>query len=56
MVFHVEGEGNNRPMEEKIRALLVAAHPDVTQLPLDPPEDTFAASCGVCTDETYVGD
>jgi thiol-disulfide isomerase/thioredoxin len=56
IVFHVEGEGNNRPMEEKIRELLAATHPEVTQLPLDPPEDTFAPSCGVCTDETYVGD
>jgi thiol-disulfide isomerase/thioredoxin len=56
IVFHVEGEGNNRPMEEKIRELLASAHPEVTQLPLDPPENTFADSCGVCTDETYVGD
>jgi thiol-disulfide isomerase/thioredoxin len=56
IVLHVEGEGNNQPMEEKIRALLAPAHPEVTKLPLDPPEDTFAASCGVCTDETYVGD
>ena len=56
IVLHVEGEGNNRPMEEKIRALLVATHPEVTQIPLDSPENTFAPSCGVCTDETYVGD
>lgn len=56
IVLHIEGEGNNQPMEEKIRALLAPAHPEVTKLPLDPPEDTFAASCGVCTDETYVGD
>lgn len=56
VVFQVEGEGNNRPMEEKIRELLAAAHPEVTQLPLDPPENTFATSCGVCTEETYVGD
>jgi len=56
IVLHVEGEGNNRPVEEKIRQLLAAAHPEVNQLPLDPPEDTFAPSCGVCTDETYVGD
>jgi glutathione peroxidase-family protein len=56
IVFHVEGEGKNRPMEMKIRELLAAAHPEVNQLPLDPPEDTFSASCGVCTDETYVGD
>lgn len=56
IVFHVEGEGNNRPMEEKIRDLLAAAHPEVMKIPLDPPEDTFAPSCGICTDETYVGD
>lgn len=56
IVLNIEGEGNNQPMEEKIRALLAPAHPEVTKLPLDPPEDTFAASCGVCTDETYVGD
>jgi Thioredoxin like C-terminal domain len=56
IVFHVEGEGRNRPMEEKIRQLLATSHPDVTKTPLDPPENTFAPSCGVCTDETYVGD
>jgi glutathione peroxidase-family protein len=56
VVLHLEGEGNNRSMEEKIRKLLAAAHPEVTQIPLDPPEDTFAASCGISTDETYVGD
>lgn len=56
IVLQIAGEGNNLAMESKIRALLVAAHPEVAQLPLDPPENTFAASCGVCTDETYVGD
>jgi len=56
IVLHIEGEGNNQPMEEKIRELLAPAHPEVAQLPLDPPEETFTASCGVCTDETYVGD
>jgi thiol-disulfide isomerase/thioredoxin len=56
IVFHVAGEGNNRPMEMKIRELLAAAHPEVNQLPLDPPEDTFSAKCGISTDETYVGD
>jgi thiol-disulfide isomerase/thioredoxin len=56
IAFHVEGEGNNRTMEEKIRALLTPTHPEIAQLPLDPPENTFAASCGVNTDETYVGD
>lgn len=56
IVLHIEGEGNDRPMEEKIRELLVKTHPDVNQIPIDPPEDTFAPSCGVTTDETYVGD
>jgi hypothetical protein len=56
IAFHVEGEGNNRPMEETIRALLTPTHPEIAQLPLDPPENTFASSCGISTDETYVGD
>ena len=56
IVLHIEGEGNNRPMEEKIRELLAQTHPEVNQIPLDPPETTFAPSCGIPTDETYVGD
>ena len=56
IVLQVEGEGNNRPMEEKIRRLLATAHPEVNRLPLDPPENTFAPSCGISTEETYVGD
>ena len=56
IVLHIAGEGNNRPMEEAIRQLLATTHPEVNQVPLDPPEDTFAPSCGVCTQETYVGD
>jgi len=56
IVLHIEGEGNNLPMEQKIRELLAASHPEVKQIPLDPPESTFAPSCGICTDETYVGD
>lgn len=56
IVLQVEGEGNNRPMEEKIRALLAPAHPEVNQLPLDPPENTFTPACGITTQETYVGD
>jgi thiol-disulfide isomerase/thioredoxin len=56
IVLHIEGEGNDRPMEEKIRELLAKSHPDVNQIPIDPPENTFAASCGIPTDETYVGD
>lgn len=56
IVLHIAGEGNNLPMEEKIRELLVQTHPEVNQIPLDPPEDTFAPSCGICTQETYMGD
>ncbi|HUJ32916.1 MAG TPA: redoxin domain-containing protein [Candidatus Acidoferrum sp.] len=56
IVLHVAGEIDNRPMELKIRELLAPAHPEVNQIPLDPPDNTFAPSCGICTDETYVGD
>jgi thiol-disulfide isomerase/thioredoxin len=56
IVLHVAGEGNNQPMEEKIRELLAKTHPEVNQIPLDPPENTFTPSCGIPTDETYVGD
>lgn len=56
IVLHIEGEGNNRPMEEKIRELLDKSHPEVNQMPIDPPENTFAPACGIPTDETYVGD
>ncbi len=56
IVLQIEGEGHNRSMEEKIRALLAKTHPEVDQIPLDPPENTFLPSCGISTDETYVGD
>jgi thiol-disulfide isomerase/thioredoxin len=56
IVLHIEGEGNNELMEKKIRALLAPTHPEINQLPLDPPENTFVPSCGVPTQETYVGD
>lgn len=56
IVLHIGGEGNNRPMEEKIRELLAQGHPEVNQIPPDPAENTFAPSCGIPTDETYVGD
>lgn len=55
IVLHIEGEGNNAPLEAKIRALLTPEHPEIAKIPLDPPENTFAPSCGVPTDETYVG-
>lgn len=56
IVLHIESEGNNRPMEEKIRELLAGNHLEVSQIPLDPPESSFAPSCGNPTNETYVGD
>ncbi|HXW54552.1 MAG TPA: redoxin domain-containing protein [Candidatus Cybelea sp.] len=56
IVLHIAGEGNNGAMEEKIRELIARSHPEINQLPLDPPENTFAPSCGLCTEETYVGD
>lgn len=56
IVFHVEGEGNNQAMEEKIRELLAKTTPAVIQIPTDPREGTFSPSCGICTQETYVGD
>jgi thiol-disulfide isomerase/thioredoxin len=56
IVLHIEGEGNDQLMEEKIRELLAQSHPEVNQIPPDPPENTFEPSCGIPTDETYVGD
>lgn len=56
IVLHVEGEGRDEPMEEKIRELLAMTHPEVNQIAMDPPEASFAPSCGIPTDETYVGD
>ena len=56
IALHIEGEGRNEPMEKKIRELLAKNHPEVTQIALDPPENSFAPSCGIPTDETYVGD
>jgi len=56
IVLQVKGEGNNAPMEAKIRELLASTHPEVNQIPPDPPENTFLPGCGIPTDETYVGD
>jgi thiol-disulfide isomerase/thioredoxin len=56
IVMHLEGEGNNGPMEKKIRELLAPTHPEVSKLALDPDENTFTPQCGITTDETYVGD
>ena len=56
VVLQVEGEGNNRVMEEKIRELLAPAHAEVAKIALDPSEEASGPDCGVCTQETYVGD
>lgn len=56
IVFQIKGEGNDHAMEERIRELLTKAHPEVNEIPIDPPDNTFAPSCGIPTDETYVGD
>ncbi len=56
IVMQVEGEGNNIPMEQRIRELLAKDHPEVMKVPLDPPENTFGPQCGIPTEETYVGD
>jgi len=55
IVMQVEGEGNNVPMENRIRELLAKDHPEVMKVPPDPPENTFAPQCGRPTEETYVG-
>lgn len=56
IVMQVIGETNNGVMEQKIRELLEASHPEVKNVALDPPEATFAPNCGVPTQETYLGD
>ena len=55
IVMQVEGEGNNRAMEQRIRELLAASHPEAGNIPLDPPEAEFGPNCGAPTQETYVG-
>lgn len=56
IVMKVFGEGNNREMEDKIRELLAADHPEVMKLEEDPDENEFRAECGITTQETYVGE
>jgi len=56
IVLHIEGEGNNAPMEARIRELLMPHHPEVAKTPSEPDENTFAPQCGRTTEETYVGD
>jgi hypothetical protein len=55
VIMRVEGETGNRALEERIRALLIAAHPEAGEVPLDPLEDAFTAQCGVTTQEAFVG-
>ena len=55
IVMQVEGEGNNVPMEQKIRELLARNDPQIMKVPPDPPENTFSPQCGRTTEETYVG-
>lgn len=55
IVMRVEGETGNQALEEKLRTLLIAAHPEVAKIPPDPSEDTFTPQCGVTTREAYVG-
>ena len=56
IVMSVFGEGNNLPMEQKIRELLAVAHPEVLKVPLGAEENTFTPQCGIPTEETYVGE
>jgi thiol-disulfide isomerase/thioredoxin len=56
IVMSVFGEGNNRVMEEKLRALLAVDHPDVMKVDLDPDENAFTPQCGVPTQEMFAGE
>jgi thiol-disulfide isomerase/thioredoxin len=57
--YHIDGEGDDRGVEEAIRQLLVEAHPGLTfpaDYTLPPADDIYAASCGgVPTAEMYIG-
>ncbi len=56
IVMKVFGEGNNRVMEEKLRALLAASHPEVMKIDLDPDENEFRPECGATTQEMFLGE
>jgi thiol-disulfide isomerase/thioredoxin len=56
IVMKVFGEGNNRVMEEKLRGLLAASHPEVMKIALDPDENEFRPECGVTTQEMFLGE
>jgi Thioredoxin like C-terminal domain len=47
---------NNHEIEAKIRDLLAVAHPEVMKVDADPDEDDAKPSCGVPTQETFVGE
>jgi thiol-disulfide isomerase/thioredoxin len=57
--FHRDGEGGDNAFEHAIQRFLVEAHPGL-KFPADytiPPEPgAFAPSCGIPTNEMYVGD
>ncbi len=56
IVLQVKGEGDNARIEAALRQLLQPMHPEISRIPLDPDENTFAPPCGHSTEETYVGD
>lgn len=56
IVLNIEGEGNNQQIENRIRELLQPRHPEVSNIKIEPDENTFAPQCGRVTEETYVGD
>ena len=56
IVMSVFGEGNNLPMEQKIRELLAKTNPDVSKVPIGSEENAFTPQCGIPTEETYVGE
>jgi thiol-disulfide isomerase/thioredoxin len=56
IVMKVFGETNNHEIEVKIRELLAVAHPEVMKIDPDPDEDDAKPSCGVPTQETFVGE
>jgi thiol-disulfide isomerase/thioredoxin len=56
IVMKVFGEFANHEMEMQIRELLAVAHPEVMKIPPDPDQDNLKASCGVPTQETFIGE
>ena len=57
--FHRDGEGGDDAFERTIQRLLQEAHPGLKFPPdytIPPDPNAFAPSCGVTTEEMYVGD